>query len=49
LHEPTVTGESLSADNIFGIVAGTWADSNSGGAIAGQLKRCGYDGLFVRG
>jgi len=64
--------DPLSADNIFGIVAGTltgygtpfsgrsqivsrspltgtWADSNSGGAIAGQLKRCGYDGLFVRG
>jgi aldehyde:ferredoxin oxidoreductase len=26
-----------------------WADSNSGGSVASQLRRCGYDGLVVRG
>jgi aldehyde:ferredoxin oxidoreductase len=26
-----------------------WADSNSGGSVASQLRRAGYDGLVVRG
>jgi aldehyde:ferredoxin oxidoreductase len=30
-------------------LTGTWADSNSGGSVASQLRRAGYDGLLVRG
>lgn len=30
-------------------LTGTWADSNSGGSVASQLRRAGYDGLVVRG
>jgi aldehyde:ferredoxin oxidoreductase len=30
-------------------VSGTWADSNSGGSVASQLRRAGYDGLVVTG
>src|SRR5262245_1708782 len=26
-----------------------WADSNSGGSVASQLRRAGYDGLVVKG
>ena len=27
----------------------TWADSNSGGSVASQLRHAGYDGLIVKG
>lgn len=30
-------------------LTGTWADSNSGGSVAIQLRRAGYDGLLVTG
>ena len=30
-------------------LTGTWADSNSGGSVASQLRRAGYDGLVVTG
>jgi aldehyde:ferredoxin oxidoreductase len=30
-------------------LSGTWADSNSGGSVASQLRRAGYDGLLVTG
>ncbi len=30
-------------------LTGTWADSNSGGSVASQLRRAGYDGLLVTG
>ena len=30
-------------------LTGTWADSNSGGSVAIQLRKAGYDGLIVRG
>jgi aldehyde:ferredoxin oxidoreductase len=30
-------------------LTGTWADSNSGGSVASQLRRAGYDALLVRG
>jgi aldehyde:ferredoxin oxidoreductase len=30
-------------------LTGTWADSNSGGSVASQLRRAGYDALVVRG
>ncbi len=30
-------------------LTGTWADSNSGGSVAAQLRYAGYDGLLVRG
>ena len=30
-------------------LTGTWADSNSGGLLGSQLKKAGYDGIFVRG
>ncbi|MSP63087.1 MAG: hypothetical protein EXR72_22665 [Myxococcales bacterium] len=30
-------------------LTGTWADSNSGGSVASQLRRAGYDGLLVKG
>ncbi|HPG27795.1 MAG TPA: aldehyde ferredoxin oxidoreductase family protein, partial [Myxococcota bacterium] len=30
-------------------LTGTWADSNSGGSVASQLKRAGYDALLVTG
>jgi aldehyde:ferredoxin oxidoreductase len=30
-------------------MTGTWADSNSGGSVASQLRRAGYDALLVRG
>jgi aldehyde:ferredoxin oxidoreductase len=30
-------------------LTGTWADSNSGGSVASQLRRAGYDGLVVKG
>ena len=30
-------------------LTGSWADSNSGGSVASQLRRAGYDGLVVRG
>jgi aldehyde:ferredoxin oxidoreductase len=30
-------------------LTGTWADSNSGGSVASQLRRAGYDALLVTG
>jgi len=30
-------------------LTGTWADSNSGGSVASQLRRAGYDALVVKG
>ena len=30
-------------------LTGSWADSNSGGSVASQLRRAGYDALVVRG
>jgi aldehyde:ferredoxin oxidoreductase len=30
-------------------LTGTWADSNSGGSVASQLRRAGYDALLVKG
>jgi aldehyde:ferredoxin oxidoreductase len=30
-------------------LTGTWADSNSGGSVASQLRRAGYDALIVKG
>jgi aldehyde:ferredoxin oxidoreductase len=30
-------------------LTGTWADSNSGGSVASQLRRAGYDALVVTG
>ncbi|HTM20086.1 MAG TPA: aldehyde ferredoxin oxidoreductase family protein [Kofleriaceae bacterium] len=30
-------------------LTGTWADSNSGGSVASQLRACGYDALVVHG
>jgi aldehyde:ferredoxin oxidoreductase len=30
-------------------LSGTWADSNSGGSVASQLRRAGYDALLVTG
>lgn len=30
-------------------LTGTWADSNSGGSVASQLRCAGYDALLVRG
>lgn len=30
-------------------LSGTWADSNSGGSVASQLRRAGYDGMLVTG
>lgn len=30
-------------------LTGTWADSNSGGSVASQLRRAGYDALLVSG
>ncbi|MFO0549068.1 MAG: aldehyde ferredoxin oxidoreductase family protein [Polyangiaceae bacterium] len=30
-------------------LTGTWADSNSGGSVASQLRRAGYDALVVSG
>lgn len=30
-------------------LTGTWADSNSGGSVAIQLRRAGYDALVVKG
>ncbi|MEM1416895.1 MAG: aldehyde ferredoxin oxidoreductase N-terminal domain-containing protein, partial [Myxococcota bacterium] len=30
-------------------LTGTWADSNSGGSVAIQLRKAGYDALVVRG
>jgi aldehyde:ferredoxin oxidoreductase len=30
-------------------LSGTWADSNSGGSVASQLRRAGFDGLLVTG
>jgi aldehyde:ferredoxin oxidoreductase len=30
-------------------LTGTWADSNSGGSVASQLRAAGYDALIVRG
>ncbi len=30
-------------------LTGTWADSNSGGLLGSQLKKAGYDGIFIRG
>ncbi len=30
-------------------LSGTWADSNSGGSVASQLRRAGYDGLLITG
>jgi aldehyde:ferredoxin oxidoreductase len=30
-------------------LTGTWADSNSGGSVASQLRRAGYDGMVVKG
>ena len=30
-------------------LTGTWADSNSGGSVASQLRRAGFDGLLVKG
>ncbi|MEO0326104.1 MAG: aldehyde ferredoxin oxidoreductase family protein, partial [Myxococcota bacterium] len=30
-------------------LTGTWADSNSGGSVATQLRKAGYDALVVRG
>ncbi|MEQ9501181.1 MAG: aldehyde ferredoxin oxidoreductase family protein [Deltaproteobacteria bacterium] len=30
-------------------LTGTWADSNSGGSVAIQLRRAGYDALIVKG
>ena len=30
-------------------LTGTWADSNSGGSVASQLRRAGYDALVIKG
>ncbi len=30
-------------------LTGTWADSNSGGSVASQLRACGHDALVVHG
>ena len=30
-------------------LTGGWADSNSGGSVASQLRRAGYDALVVKG
>jgi len=30
-------------------LTGTWADSNSGGSVASQLRKAGFDGLLVKG
>lgn len=30
-------------------LTGTWADSNSGGSVASQLRRAGFDGMVVTG
>ncbi len=30
-------------------LTGTWADSNSGGSVASQLRRAGFDALLVKG
>lgn len=30
-------------------LTGTWADSNSGGSVASQLRKAGYDALLVKG
>jgi aldehyde:ferredoxin oxidoreductase len=30
-------------------LTGSWADSNSGGSVASQLRRAGFDGLLVTG
>ena len=30
-------------------LTGTWADSNSGGGVASQLRQAGYDALLVKG
>ncbi len=30
-------------------LTGTWADSNSGGSVASQLRKAGFDALLVRG
>lgn len=30
-------------------LTGTWADSNSGGSVAAQLRKAGYDALLVKG
>jgi len=30
-------------------LTGTWADSNSGGSVASQLRHAGYDALIVKG
>ena len=28
---------------------GTWCDANGGGTFAPQIKKCGYDGIFISG
>ncbi|MCL6611876.1 MAG: aldehyde ferredoxin oxidoreductase family protein [Peptococcaceae bacterium] len=30
-------------------LTGGWGDANSGGSLSPEIKRCGYDGIFVRG
>ncbi|MHA1196147.1 MAG: aldehyde ferredoxin oxidoreductase N-terminal domain-containing protein, partial [Promethearchaeota archaeon] len=30
-------------------LTGTWGDSNSGGFFGPEIKKCGYDGIFIRG
>jgi aldehyde:ferredoxin oxidoreductase len=30
-------------------LTGTWGDANCGGALSPAIKRCGYDGIFIRG
>jgi aldehyde:ferredoxin oxidoreductase len=30
-------------------LTGTWGEANCGGTLAPAIKRCGYDGIFVRG
>ena len=30
-------------------LTGMWGDANSGGFFAAELKRCGYDGIFITG
>lgn len=30
-------------------LTGGWGDANSGGNLSPEIKRCGYDGIFIRG